>query len=207
MATVSMKTKCSICEEERSTFLCRGCEKDFCFDHLTEHCQLINTQLHHIQNDYNQFKQLIMDIKNNLEQHPLIKQIDQWENESINKIKQAAEQCRKKLINYTDKNINRIQTKLNNPNEQLISNEKKNDFNEIDLKKFKDKLEKLKEELNQQTNISIEQQINLFINQTFITLGKSFKIQSQIIKKKKCFKGKFSFLFFRTTISYSKFKY
>jgi hypothetical protein len=174
MATPNVKTQCSICKEEKSTFLCRGCEKDFCFDHLTEHRQLINTQLHYIQNDYNEFKQLIIDLKNNPEQHSLIKRIDQWEINSIQKIKQRAKECREILINYTNENINQIENKLDNRNEQLISNEKKNDFNEIDLKKFKDKLEKLKEELNQTTNISIEQQINSFINQIFIKLSKFF---------------------------------
>jgi hypothetical protein len=172
MATPNVKTQCSICKEEKSTFLCRGCEKDFCFDHLTEHRQLINTQLHYIQNDYNEFKQLIIDLKNNPEQHSLIKRIDQWEINSIQKIKQRAKECREILINYTNENINQIENKLNNRNEQLISNEKKNDFNEIDLGQFKDKLEKLKRELNQPTNISIEQQTHSFINQIYLKFSK-----------------------------------
>jgi hypothetical protein len=172
MATPNVKTQCSICKEEKSTFLCRGCEKDFCFDHLTEHRQLINTQLHYIQNDYNEFKQLIIDLKNNPEQHSLIKRIDQWEINSIQKIKQRAKECREILINYTNENINQIENKLDNRNEQLISNEKKNDFNEIDLGQFKDKLEKLKRELNQPTNISIEQQTHSFINQIYLKFSK-----------------------------------
>jgi hypothetical protein len=183
MATPNVKTQCSICDEERNTFLCRGCSKDFCFDHLTEHRQLINIQLHHIQNDYNEFKQIIIDRKNNPEQHPLIKQIKQWENESIHKIKQKAKECREILINYTNEIINRIENKLENPNEQLISNEKKNNFNEIDLDQFKEKLEELKEELNQPTYISIAQKTNSFINEIFIKFGKFEKIQSRIIKK------------------------
>jgi hypothetical protein len=175
MATARVKTQCSICEEERSTFLCRGCSKDFCFDHLTEHRQLLNTQLHYIQNAYNQFTQRIIDLKNNPEQHLLIEEIDQWEKDSIDKIKQRAKQCREKLINYTKKIIDRIEIKFNDSNEQLRPNEEKNDFNEIDLNRFKEKLEKFKEELNQPKNISIEQQSNSFIKEIFIKFGKFFK--------------------------------
>ncbi len=36
--------------------------------------------------------------------------------------------------------------KWNDPNEQIVPNQKKNDFNEISLTKFKEKLEILKEE-------------------------------------------------------------
>jgi hypothetical protein len=175
MATARVKTQCSICEEERSTFLCRGCSKDFCFEHLTEHRQLFHTQLHYIQNDYNEFKQRIIDLKTNPQKHPLIKQIDQWENDSIDKIKQKAKQCREILINYTNEIINETEMKLDDSNEQLRPNEGKNDFNEIDLDRFKEKLEKFKEELNQPKNVSIEQQPNSFIKEIFIKIGKFFE--------------------------------
>jgi outer membrane murein-binding lipoprotein Lpp len=72
MAIANVNTKCLMCPEKTSTFLCNGCSENFCFNHLTEHRQSLNTQLHHIQNDYNQFKQIIIDIKNNPRKHPLI---------------------------------------------------------------------------------------------------------------------------------------
>ncbi len=63
---MATSTQCSICKET-STFLCNGCSKNFCFDHLTEHRQLLNEQLHFIQDDYNQFRQFIIDFKKNPE--------------------------------------------------------------------------------------------------------------------------------------------
>jgi hypothetical protein len=205
MATAYVKTQCLHCKEERSTFLCRGCSKDFCFKHLTEHRQLLNTQLHYIQNDYNQFRQLIIDLKNNPQEHPLIKQIDQWEKDSIDKIKQRAKECREELINYTNKIIDRIEIKLDNPNEQLRPNEEKNDFNEIDLNRFKEKLEKFKKELNQPKNVSIEQQSKSFIKEIFIKFGKFFEfnlksLREHILKKSFLFK---ILLFFNSFIKIS----
>jgi hypothetical protein len=63
----------------------------------------------------------------------------------------------------------------------LITNQKENDFNEIDLNKFR---EKLKKELNQSKNVSIEQQSNSFIKQIFIRFGKFFSIRFEIFQKK-----------------------
>jgi chromosome segregation ATPase len=148
MATANVKTPCSICEEEMSTFICRGCSKDFCFNHLTEHRQFLNTQLHYIQNDYNQFRQRIIDLKNNPEQHLLIEEIDQWEINSIEKIKQRAKQCREILINYTIEILNQVELKLNHSNEQLIPLQN-------NLDQLRGKLEQLKRELNQPTNLPI----------------------------------------------------
>ena len=59
MTTSHSETKCSICDDETETFICRGCLKDFCFDHLTQHRQFLSEQLGLIQNDYNQFKQIL----------------------------------------------------------------------------------------------------------------------------------------------------
>ena len=90
MATLSNSTKCFICHEEINTFLCRGCSKDFCFRHIVEHQKSLNEQHGLIQNDFNQFRQDLIDMKNNSQKHPLIKQIDQWEYDSIQRIQQKA---------------------------------------------------------------------------------------------------------------------
>jgi hypothetical protein len=210
MATANLNTQCSICKEETSTFICRGCSKDFCFDHLIEHRQLLNEQLHSIQDDYNQFRELIIDLKQYPEKQPLIKQIDQWENDSIIKIKQKAKECREILIHYTIPTINKIEIQLNNSSEQLIPNSKKNDFNEIHLNKLKEKLEELKDELNQSRNLSIEQQPNSFINQILIRISKFFQILFEIfsnqISTKNYLEKKGNFSFF-IKISFATFSH
>jgi hypothetical protein len=173
MAEASIQTKCSMCNEETSTFLCRGCSKDFCSEHLTEHLEILKKRLHQIQNDYNEFRQIVIDQKDDPEQHPLIEEINQWEKDSINKIKQTAKECRQKLIYYTNKIINEIKITLDDPKQQPIEIQGKNkDFNEIHLKQFNEKLNKLKEKLNQPKHLSIKQQSNSFINKIFIQFGK-----------------------------------
>lgn len=170
MATSNIIPHCSMCNEETSTFICRGCLKDFCFDHLTEHRQTLKTQFHQIENDYNQFRQTLIDRKNDSNKLSLIEQINKWEEESKNKITQIADQCRQTLINYTNKFIIEIENKLDNTIKQQTSIRGKNEFNEIHLEELKQKLNKLKEELDKSTNISIQQESTPFINQISVVI-------------------------------------
>ena len=176
MAT-SIETKCSICNEETNTFLCKGCSKEFCLPHIIEHQESLNQQLGLIQNDFNEFRQNIIDLKKNPQQHPLIKLVDQWENDSIRKIKQKANECRRQLNNYTNESIEQIEMKLNETSQQFSSNGKqKKNLSEIHLEKLKEKLKELNEELNQPENLSIEQISNSFISEISVRFTSKSKL-------------------------------
>lgn len=153
-----METLCSICREETDTFLCKGCSKEYCFRHLAEHKKSLNEQGAVIEKEYNQLKQAIADIKNNAGQHPMIKQVDQWEQDYNQKIKERADECRRRIIKYTTQLSEQIEMKIDENSQEFSSNgEQKRDFNEIRLARLRDKLDKLKEEFNQPENIFIEE--------------------------------------------------
>ena len=169
MATSFIPTKCSICNEETNTYPCRGCSQEFCFDHLAQHRQSLKEQLSLIHDDFNQFRQNIIDVKNNSEEHPLIKQIDEWEYESIQRIRQKANECRQLLIEYPNQSTGDIERKLNEMNQQFDSNQKQNkDLNEIGLNILRKKLEELKKQLIQPKNVSIKRKRNSFIGEISI---------------------------------------
>jgi len=63
MATPADKVKCFKCNEEADTYTCRGCSKDFCFDHLIEHWQTFNQEFDEIENDRNLLKETIIEQK------------------------------------------------------------------------------------------------------------------------------------------------
>ena len=172
MATANGKTQCSICGKETSTFNCGGCSQNFCRNDLTIHFQKLSQDLDEIENDYDQFRQKLNEQKDNPKKCQLIQQIDQWEDESINKIKQIANECRDRLINYTNKFVIKIENKLNDITKELKRIRQENEFNEIDLDQSKQKLNKLKEELDKSSNISIEQQSSTFINKIFLINSK-----------------------------------
>src|ERR1700733_5904590 len=113
MATSTVKTQCYMCNEENDIYECKGCSETFCFNHLTYHREIINEEFNKIEDNCNSFRQRIIDEKNDPKNHPLVKKIDKWEMDSIEKIKQTANQCREKLINYKNEFINEIENKLN----------------------------------------------------------------------------------------------
>jgi len=57
---------------------------------------------------------------------------------------------------------------LNNLAKQMKDIRQENEFNEIDLKQFQDKLDKLNNELDQPTDLSIKQQLTAITKQILI---------------------------------------
>ena len=164
MASLSNRTICAICNKEKITYLCQGCSQRFCLDDLPKHRQNLSQEFDQIQNDHNQFRQNLNDQKLILIEHSLIKQIDQWEKESIDKIRQTAQQCRAQFIKYSNEIYLHIEQELNNLKQQMEEIRQENEFNELDLNDLTEALDDLQEECHQPTNISIQQQSISLIN-------------------------------------------
>ncbi|CAF0844843.1 unnamed protein product [Adineta steineri] len=175
MAMANNKTQCFTCNKEKITYPCEGCSKRFCLIHLTEHQQILNQELNHIINDYDQFKQTINEQKQNLQNHSLIKQIDEWERNSIEIIRQKAQDCRKSLIESSQTFINEIEMKFNDLSKQIKQIYNKNEFNEINLEYLTNQLIEITQELNNPLNIFIQQGSQSFISDIFIILSKKPK--------------------------------
>jgi chromosome segregation ATPase len=170
MATANVTTQCISCKKVTRRFNCGGCSQKFCFDCLTKHLQELKKDLNVIENDHDQFRQIFNDHKKDTKERSLIQQVDQWEEDSINKIKQTAQQCRQTVINYKNIFIINIENKLNEITKQIKQFTQENQFNEIDLEELKEKLRILKEEIDKPPNISIQQQSSTFINRIFLIL-------------------------------------
>jgi len=171
MATATAKGQCSKCIEKNKTYICKECSKTFCFNHLNDHWEIFNEQFNKIEDDCSSFQQTLIDRKDNPKNRPLVEQIDKWEEDSIKKIKQTADECRKRLINYTNTFIIEIENKLNDLTGQFKQIRKENKCNEIDLNQLKDKLIKLTEELDKPPNVSIKQESASFINKISVIIS------------------------------------
>ncbi|CAF0794569.1 unnamed protein product [Adineta steineri] len=183
MALANNKTKCFICNEKKITYCCEGCSKRFCLIHLTEHRQILNKEFKRLINDCEQFKQRINKPKQNrqyLQNQLLIKQIDQWERNSIEKIKQKAQETRKIIHDSSELFINEIQMKFNDLSQQIKYMEKENEFNEINLEYLRNQLKEITEELNNSSNISIKEDSQSFVNEISIISSKKSKFNEWI---------------------------
>ncbi|CAF3727721.1 unnamed protein product [Adineta steineri] len=181
MATANNKAQCFVCNKEKNTYSCKGCSNEFCFPHLTEHRQRIETQLEEIINDHDQFQQTIIQQKQNPLDSSLIQQINQWEANSIHQIQQTAEEYRKTLMNLTQKSIDDVEKKFIELSQKLKEIREENEFNENDLKHFQLKLTQITKELLTPPSISIEGDSQEFIKK--ISVISSFE-EIQIKKNK-----------------------
>ncbi|CAF4009315.1 unnamed protein product, partial [Adineta steineri] len=144
----------------------------FCLMDLTEHRQILNNELHHIINEYNQFKQRFTEQKPNPHDLSLIDQINEWEIDSINKIKQRAKDSREIVIRSSQTVLNDIEMKFNDLNEQIKQIHKENEYNEINLEYLKNQLKEMTQELNNPSKMSIQQTPQPLINDVSIILSK-----------------------------------
>ncbi|CAF1179008.1 unnamed protein product [Adineta steineri] len=175
MAMANNKTKCFTCNEEKITYPCRGCSKEFCLMDLTKHQQILNDELNYITNEYNEFKQRINEQKQNRRNHILIKQIDEWERNSIGIIQQKAEECRKIAMGYLPTYFNNIEQKFNDLSRQIKQIHQENEFNEINLTYLRNELIEITQELNNSSKIFIKENSQSFISEISIILSAKSK--------------------------------
>ncbi|CAF1237840.1 unnamed protein product [Adineta steineri] len=171
MAMANNKTKCFKCNKDKVTYHCEGCSREFGLKDLIEHQERLNNELNHIIDDYDQFKQTINEQKQNPQNHPLIKQINQWERNSIEIIQRKAQDCRKIVIRCLQKLINEIEDKFDDLSEQIKQFHKENDINIINLNYLTNQLRKITGNLDDPPKISIQQNSQTFISEISISLS------------------------------------
>ncbi|CAF2865562.1 unnamed protein product [Rotaria sp. Silwood2] len=87
----------------------------------------------------------------------MIERIEQWERDSINKIRQTAEEAKQLLFRHTNTHFAGIEIQLDRLTDQLKQSSRTDDIHEIDLSRFKTKLEQLKELLFKPPNINVRE--------------------------------------------------
>ena len=155
MATAT-KLHCAVCHKPTGTFSCRGCEKDFCLKHANEHRQDLHKQMdEHVILLHDQLKQQIQEHVDQSIQRSFIKQIDQWEQISIEQIHHQAQKYRKELVSFIDKHTRDIKQRLDHLTQQLRKARDDDYFFENDLKQWTDKLQQLKQDFYAPSSIHI----------------------------------------------------
>ena len=140
-------------------------------------------QLDEIEDERNVFRQTLSEQIINPEKHILFKEINQWEDKSILKIKQTANDARESLLKYTNEHIQKIEIEFKKLTEQMKEIRDENDFNEINLNELKIKLNQLEKQLNQPENIKINEDSSTFINKISVTISSSKYLIDILLRK------------------------
>jgi hypothetical protein len=105
------KIRCVICDKENVIFKCGGCLEEYCSDHVGDHPQELNKQLDDIEVTRDLFRQSLTQEIEESKNHTSIQRIDQWEQNSMKKIQQTAEETRQILLENTNEYIHQTEIK------------------------------------------------------------------------------------------------
>lgn len=153
----SPKILCAICNKAKGIYTCRGCSKDFCSKHSIDHRNELSKKLEEITVTHDLIQQKLDQQMKDPQQYSLIEKIKQWEEESIVKIRKVAEKIKSELLEYAIEYTNQMKKDLHSLTNDLRQGHAEDDFNEIDIKQWTQKLEELKKELVNPTTITIEE--------------------------------------------------
>jgi hypothetical protein len=154
-----LKNSCATCGKA-GTFACRGCSENFCLPHANEHREGLEKQMHDLTQTHNQLKQAITGQTTEQFRHSLMQQIDQWEQQSIDKVHQVASDIRQQLIITVRDRVDNLKEKLVQLTQQLNKARRDGEFFENDIKDWTEKLDKFQQIFDEQQRIQIYQDKN-----------------------------------------------
>ena len=123
-----------------------------------------------MENVRDRLKKDLQDLRVDSNQHTLIKEINQWEKNSIEKIQQTAQQCRDQGRTYCNGFLLSLENKFIQLDQQTNVVRQRNQFDQMGINQLKLKLEKLEGDLQQLTNVSIEQQSTALISRIYVPI-------------------------------------
>jgi hypothetical protein len=156
-STESTTALCIVCNKAKGIYTCAGCSRIFCPKHSIDHRNELNKQLDQVAVTYDLVQQTLYQQTKDPQQHLLIKKINQWEQKSIDMIRQTAERARNELLIGANQHTTQMKQKLQMLSNELRQGHEKDDFSEIDLRQWTKKLEELKKELINPTTMAIQE--------------------------------------------------
>lgn len=171
---MSDKVRCIQCEKEKGIVKCCGCSQEYCYKHFEEHRQELKGKFDELTVSRDSLQQTLFEKKKTLEQHVLIKNLEEWERRSIEKIRQTAEETKQSLLKSLDRYFVETEHKLNQLTIQLRKSYDENDFFESDLQRWQENLAQLKENIRRSSTDIILRQTTPLVYQIDIDTTREF---------------------------------
>jgi gas vesicle protein len=133
MATALERKPCAKCNKGGGVTTCDGCQQSFCIKHIIEHRQELALKMDNIGQEHDSFRH---DLDEEIVSHLLLLQIDNWEEESIEKIKTAAKTARNEVRQILNEMKNDIKISVDKLADELQAQRESDDYTEIDLNRW-----------------------------------------------------------------------
>lgn len=171
------RSLCSMCGKVPSLSFCMGCQRVFCTEHAEQHRFDLSAFLDKIILEHGQCKQRLIQYTEESNSHPLMKQINEWEIESIERIHQVASDARKQVLNAFEQFATNSITTMNNLTEEFKKAQEEDKFLETNLRQWMDTLVQIKKELDKPPTINIRKGGSdvPFISKIMISISEIFE--------------------------------
>lgn len=146
-ASADVHKSCVKCQKRQGQALCGGCEQWFCMKHLYAHRDELSQKMEDLIPKHDQIQENLIDETGGFDQHPLMLDVDRWEETSIQKIQQTATEIREQLRKSLGRTKRQIRESLRPITQELNENRETENYSETELQAWLNQLEVLKEEL------------------------------------------------------------
>jgi methyl-accepting chemotaxis protein len=144
--------RCSACNKELGPMHCTVCDEYFCSKDFKTHREGIFTEMDKIVEERNRLQDVINNtVQSNDQQNPVIEQINQWQNNIIEKVKQVAAQARQQAIQLMNYKLIKINTEFKDFSQELAHLKESEDYVEPDLRQLNQMISQFEQILRQST--------------------------------------------------------
>ncbi|CAF0805078.1 unnamed protein product [Rotaria sordida] len=158
-STKRQQNLCTICGTMVGVFSCHGCNKNFCLIHTSEHRDFLQKSMNEISNNCDLLKDSVQGHKGEQHQISIMEQIEQWEQQSIDKIRRLADDVRQQISTIIRDRTDNFKEKLGELQQQLEIARQDGGFYENDLTEWTRRFDELQRIVAQQQTIKIEEDI------------------------------------------------
>ncbi|CAF3592009.1 unnamed protein product [Rotaria sp. Silwood1] len=155
-STRRQQNLCTICGAMAGVFLCRGCNNNFCLIHTTEHRNFLQKSMNDIDHNCEILKDNIQGQKDEEYYRLMMGQIEQWEQQSIEKIRRVADDNRQQMSIITRNRTGGLKEKIEELQRQLAIARQDGGFYENDLQEWTRRLDELQNIITQQRSYKID---------------------------------------------------
>ena len=139
-----------MCVKGTGRYFCTGCKKYFCKNDFHSHRETLTNELDEYIEDRNALQEKIIHATQQKDIHsPLLRQIDEWQQITIEKVKKTAEQARQNVKQILNSKRIEIKSEFDKFSQELRQLKETEDYAEQDLEKLKQTISRLKRDLKQ----------------------------------------------------------
>ena len=147
---MASSNRCSVCPKGAGTCFCPGCKSYFCDNDFISHRGMLVNGLDEITIERNELQEKINKTKSQKQSGTsILSRIDEWEEITIEKVKQAAEQVRQQVLKMMNSRKEEIMKEFQSLSQELEQLRETRAVLEQDLTRFKQQIARINIDLSQ----------------------------------------------------------